>query len=132
MSDAASLYALFQAKYAQNLAKDAKNLAVDIHQEANQAQLNVSNVRTDIERLYLLVEALWTILKTSTGLTDEDFVKIVEQLDLQDGKLDGSNATHTVITQCPNCGKTLLKGHRRCAYCQADVFANAPFRHIGK
>ena len=126
------IIALFRANYAKSVATDAKNLAVDIHQEANQAQLNVAKGRTDIERLYLLVEALWTILKTSTGLTDEDFVKIVEQLDLQDGKLDGSNATHTVITQCPNCGRTLLKGHRRCAYCQTDVFANAPFRHIGK
>ena len=126
------IIALFRANYAKSVATDAKNLAVDIHQEANQAQLNVAKGRTDIERLYLLVEALWAILKPSTGLPDEDLVTIAEAFAPPHGKADGRNATHTVITQCPNCGRTLLKGHRRCAYCQTDVFANAPFRHIGK
>ena len=97
-----------------------------------ESELSAVSLRQDIEKLYLLVETLWSILKEKTGLADEYLLELVKQLDLADGKLDGCNRANADIRKCSNCGKTILKGQSKCAYCGEEAKDVSLFRHNGR
>ena len=98
----------------------------------NESELSAVSMRQDIEKLYMVVEALWCIVKETSGLGDEDLIGLVKQIDLQDGKLDGRNSSNASIRKCPACGKTILKGQSKCTYCGGEFKDESLFRHNGK
>ncbi|HOA96627.1 zinc ribbon domain-containing protein [Acetivibrio saccincola] len=82
--------------------------------------------RDPIERQMIISEAIWELLKEKTGLTDEDLVKKVREIDLRDGVLDGRVKPEPPVA-CPKCNKKMKKGSSTCVYCghiiPADVFS---------
>ncbi|HQA57766.1 MAG TPA: hypothetical protein PK033_07800 [Acetivibrio sp.] len=82
--------------------------------------------RDPIERQMIISEAIWELLKEKTGLTDNDLVRKVREIDLRDGVLDG-RARSGPPKACPKCGKNMDKGSSTCIYCghnvPADVFS---------
>ena len=98
----------------------------------DESELSAVSMRQDIEKLYMLVEALWLIVRETSGLEDEDLVELVKQVDLQDGRLDGRNSANAAVRKCANCGKTILRGKSKCAYCGSELHDDALFRHNGK
>jgi hypothetical protein len=67
-----------------------------------------------IDRLLLVTEALWTLLKEH-GHTDEDLAALIRRLDEADGTADGhrSPAPHT----CASCGSKVAAGLPKCQIC---------------
>lgn len=76
-------------------------------------------IQCDVEKLFMLTEALWTILKEKHGCTDAELVQRVQEIDLRDGKLDGK--VTKVIPDCPKCGRKLMGKRPVCLYCGAEV-----------
>ena len=76
-----------------------------------------------IERQMIISEAIWELLKEKVGLTDEDLVKKVREIDLRDGVLDGRVKPEPPIA-CPKCGKKMKKGSSTCIYCGSNIPAN--------
>ena len=77
----------------------------------------VSDLRVQVDRLQMLCEGMWMLLKGKTGATDADLAKLVEQIDLRDGKLDGRVAPKTGVTSCTSCGRTVSVRTGACLYC---------------
>ena len=98
----------------------------------DESELSAVSMRQDIEKLYMLVEALWLIVKETSGLKDEDLIELLKQIDLQDGKIDGRNSSNATVRKCANCGRTLLRGQSKCAYCCAELHDAVLFRHNGR
>ena len=96
-----------------------------------EVELSAVSMRQDIEKLYMIVEALWSVVKKSANLKDDDLVELVRQVDLQDGKLDGRNAENLAVRTCASCGKVLLQGQTTCAYCGKTLEGGDLFRHNG-
>ena len=88
--------------------------------EAARATTAVQRAEFDIERLLMITEALWTILKEQHGYTDEELQKRVMQIDLRDGKLDGRVAPDAPA-KCPKCDRPLAKKRPRCIYCGTET-----------
>ena len=129
MSDLVSLAVGIAAHRRINTLKSdmrAQKLSVD------ESELSAVSMRQDIEKLYMLVEALWCIVKETSGLGDEDLIGLVKQIDMQDGKLDGRNSANAGILKCSNCGRTILKGQSKCIYCGGEIKDESLFRHNGK
>ena len=99
---------------------------------ADESELSAVSMRQDIEKLYMLVEALWCIVKETSGLVEADLIRLVKQIDIEDGKLDGRNSVNVGILKCSNCGRTILKGQSKCTYCGEGVKDDSLFRHNGK
>jgi hypothetical protein len=76
-------------------------------------------IQCDVEKLFMLTEALWTILKEKHGYTDAELVQRVQEIDLRDGKLDGKVAK--VNPDCPKCSRKLMGKRPVCLYCGAEV-----------
>ncbi len=74
----------------------------------------------DVERLYMITEALWTILKEQHGYTDEELIHRVEDIDLRDGKLDGKVARKP-NPPCKQCNRPIIGRHAVCLYCGAPT-----------
>ena len=74
------------------------------------------NLRGEVEKLHLVVEAMWKLLKMRTGLSDKELVQMMNEVDAADGQLDGKS-TKDDISTCNGCGKVLQKGIPTCMYC---------------
>jgi len=87
---------------------------------AKKAQNYVEKLQSDVERLYMITEALWTFIKDKHGYTDKELYDQVMTVDLKDGSLDGRVAS-TPPRTCMECGRTLHRRHPLCLYCGTPV-----------
>ena len=77
------------------------------------------------EKLGLVCQAMWVLIKEKTGLTDEDLLEMVTELDLKDGKLDGKYTKPPV--DCPNCGAKICRKFNRCLFCGEEYSGGSAF-----
>ena len=88
--------------------------------KAARAEEKVRALSDEIERLLMITEALWEILKEQHGYTDDDLAHKIRDIDLRDGKLD-SRVAPSGVAQCPTCNRTLEKNRSYCIYCGQAV-----------
>ena len=93
--------------------------------QARSVRTDIDFLRTDIERLLMITEALWDILKEKHGYTDEDLANRVVEIDRRDGRVDGRVAQLPPGT-CPRCNRTLERKRAYCLYC-GQAIARDPF-----
>jgi len=79
----------------------------------------------DIERLLMITEALWNLLKKEHGYTDETLTQAITQIDLRDGKIDGRVGRDAPVP-CPFCGKPNSARRPFCIYC-GNAMPVSPF-----
>jgi hypothetical protein len=87
---------------------------------------DITQIQGDIERLYFITEALWRIIKEKHGLQDEEIIRQITVIDMEDGKLDSRKAK-TPPQPCPKCGRTLGRQRNKCLFCGELVAVN-PFQ----
>lgn len=78
-----------------------------------------------LERLSIVSQGVWLLLKEKTGLTEDDLFAKVEDVDLRDGQLDGKVSRET--TTCAACGRVMSRRHNNCLYCGAPRPVDSPF-----
>lgn len=95
--------------------------AIEAKAKANEANTNYLFLKQKVEKLMLITEAMWLILKETTKCTDEELKEKMRQLDLKDDKLE------VKASKCPKCGKILQKNMPSCIYCgtqnEQEVFS---------
>ncbi len=74
----------------------------------------VADVNDRVDRLLLVVEAMWSLLRES-GYDDEDLRAAIEQLDRADGVVDGRRRRRP--RPCPTCDSMVEPGRASCAIC---------------
>lgn len=92
-------------------------------ESAKKAKTDISFAKVEIEKLLMITEALWILMRENHGYTDDDLIEVVREIDMRDGKLDGK-VEKRAPAKCPECGRTLLSRHPRCLYCGATVEKN--------
>ena len=113
-------------EYAQNfIAQVDAQHARDV---ARESAMSSDKARKNTERLYMVVQAMWELLKEKAGLTDADLEAKVQEIDMRDGRLDGQDLTQTVPLTCRQCGRTVLSGQSQCSWCGAQA-EGGPFTH---
>ncbi|MFC1744479.1 hypothetical protein ACFL35_10840 [Candidatus Riflebacteria bacterium] len=87
---------------------------------SRQEQKQIESLQDDVERLLMITEALWAMLKEEHGYEDEKLVEMITEIDLRDGKLDGRVAIDDP-EPCPNCKRKLQRNRNICIYCGTSV-----------
>jgi hypothetical protein len=80
-----------------------------------------------IDRLVLVVQAIWELLQQS-GLTEEQLEAKIKELDLRDGHEDGM-MTRTA-SECRHCGAAVPPGRSTCQFCGSDIGDHDPFAEV--
>ena len=113
-------------EYAQNfIAQVDAQHARDV---ARESAMSSDKTRKNTERLYLVVQAMWELLKEKAGLTDADLDAKIQEIDMRDGRLDGQDSTQTDPLTCRQCGRTILSGQAQCSWCGTQA-EGGPFTH---
>ncbi len=106
-------------------------VARDAGRQASAAASAARKVRSEsealvdrVERLALMTEALWILLRDRFDVQEEELLKIARDLDLSDGKLDGR--VQRAASECPGCRRMVGKRHAKCLYCGTEM-PRAPF-----
>ena len=100
----------------------AKITAGNAAASAQQAKTELGYLKSDIERLLMINEALWIFLKEEHGYSDEDLIKKIAEIDMRDGKLDGRvKPVSKEKSVCKNCGRPVGKRRPTCLYCGAAL-----------
>jgi len=108
-----------RASRAQTAGEAASRTAAEIRSQNESIQF-------DIEKLFMITEALWGILKHHHGYADEELAQMIQDIDLRDGRLDGKVARSSERPTCTQCGRTIIKRQAKCLYCGVPT-ATQPF-----
>ncbi|MEM0967376.1 MAG: hypothetical protein AAGJ81_14610 [Verrucomicrobiota bacterium] len=86
---------------------------------------DIRDLQQRLDKLEIVSEAMWLLLKEKTGLSDEDLIYKVSEVDLEDGKLDGKKKKPSA-RECHKCGRKNHRNHTRCLYC-GELLLSHPF-----
>jgi len=78
-----------------------------------------------IDKLYMITEALWLLLKEKSNLDDENLTELIAAIDMKDGHRDGKVAS-SGPRNCPKCGRVNSRKQMYCIYC-GTFLDNKPF-----
>jgi len=88
------------------------------------AKRGLRHLQDRVDRLTLVNMAMWSLLKDKMGVTEEDLISRMVEIDITDGRADGKVTVG--VRKCGKCGRTLSRRHRKCLYCgAADLRATA-------
>jgi hypothetical protein len=96
----------------------------DTRGSIQEVRTELDELRMRTEKLALVNMALWSLLRDRLGVTDEDLEKRIQEIDLQDGKLDGRAAPGA--SKCVRCSRMVSHRHKRCLYCGAERTVSGP------
>jgi hypothetical protein len=91
------------------------------------ATSKVHDVNDRLDRLVLVVEAMWSLLEES-GHTREQLDERIQMMDRADGTQDGRALRKKL--RCPECGSMVAEGIGRCQICGKTVGEESPFAGI--
>lgn len=80
-----------------------------------------------IDRLVLVVEAMWSLMEDA-GMTEGDLASRIEELDGIDGHVDGKKLTPARI--CPECEAAVGRGSGHCQFCGHELGEASPFSGV--
>ena len=92
---------------------------------AREAKTNVDNLSHDIDRLLMITEALWTLMKKEHGYADEVLTKLIEEIDSRKVIVNGM-VVKDPPRACPKCGKPNPAKRLFCLYCGKPILTH-PF-----
>lgn len=78
----------------------------------------VEDLNERINSLAMIVRAMWALLEEQ-GLTQEQLVAKLDELDLLDGTDDGQ--MRRAALDCPSCDSKVAAGLTKCQFCGAEV-----------
>lgn len=89
-----------------------------------ETQESIKELRHQVDRLSLLNQALWELIRDKAGLTDADLERMASSIDMRDGKEDGKMGGGAVT--CPTCTRVSNAKHYKCMYC-GELFEKPAF-----
>jgi hypothetical protein len=78
----------------------------------------IEDLNERIDQLAMIVRGMWALLEEG-GVTPEQLMAKLEELDLQDGVADGKVTRGPV--DCPSCDSRVAAGLSNCQFCGAEI-----------
>ena len=97
-----------------HLAGDLVSAGISAKQSVLQEE--VRRLRVDVDRLLMITQALWSILKHEHGYDDNTLKALVDKIDAADGRLDGQVSRQGPLV-CRSCGRNNSASKPICMFC---------------
>ncbi len=105
--------------YQQTKIAGAERAAAKAESKADRYADDISNVERQVERLSLVCQAMWELLRDRSELSEGDIEAKILEIDVRDGRLDGKIATQ--IADCPSCSRPTNTTRTSCVMCGAPL-----------
>lgn len=79
----------------------------------------IEELEFSLDRLTLASQALWELVRDRAGITEEELLAKIHEIDLRDGVEDQRITPHP--SKCAGCGRPLSAKKSRCVYCGTNV-----------
>ncbi len=96
--------------------------------KAAEAVSTAHDTEQRLDKLTLIAMAMWSFLSEKTGVTEEQLIERVKQIDLMDGAADGKLKRQ--IAKCSACGRVMSPRHTKCLYCGAEKLQITAFDDV--
>ncbi|MDY6836104.1 MAG: hypothetical protein SVY53_15030 [Chloroflexota bacterium] len=104
--------------------------AISAKGDARKAQTYVKELEGKVDSLTIICRAMWELLREKNGLSEEQLIEKVKEVDLLDGKLDGK--VRLSAKECSSCGRLMSPRHSRCMYCGTDRLNDTAFDSVSQ
>ena len=88
--------------------------------------IEIKQLEHKIDKLYMITEALWLILKEKNCLDDENLTELIAAIDTKDSRRDGKVAS-SGPRNCTKCGRVNSIKQMYCIYC-GTFLDDKPFK----
>ncbi len=102
----------------------AAGMAASAAQFHAQPQSKLLDLTDRLDRMTLVMEAMWSLLHEQ-GFTNDQLIARIEELDAADGAVDGRKITPAA--DCPECGAKVGRGIGHCQFCGYEIDDPSPF-----
>ena len=117
-----SIWDILQQIQIENLKARQVSSESEVERTASRSRSLGAELDDRIERLALVMEAMWELLSERSGVTITDLAARVRQIDARDGHTDGRRGTTSeAIVRCQSCQAVVPVGKAVCQFCGADV-----------
>ena len=89
--------------------KDAQGLA-------QQSSVENQRLRDEVHRLTIIAQAMWELLRTKTGSTDEELKKRITEVEFEKAKAYTSSTL-----KCKNCSRPVSIKSKTCVFCGEKI-----------
>jgi len=79
----------------------------------------IRDLEFSLNRMALVSQAVWELLSSRLGVSENELLARVSEIDLRDGVADGRMTAK--VTNCSDCGRPVNTKRARCIYCGATV-----------
>lgn len=110
---------VFLAGGAYAASQSAEASANQAYGKAQSVAHQVERLEKRVERLSLLCQSMWELLRDQQGFVDEHLVNKVLEVDARDGRVDGK--IQTQISTCPACQAKTNSKRGSCIFCGAPL-----------
>ena len=110
-----SLWDLHQEMSIRNLRADQASNDLADDDRASRTQDRTDRLEDRFERLLLVTEAIWVMARDKLGLTEDDLIRTVVDLDGQDGSVDGHRTR--APRRCTECNAAINREFSKCMFC---------------
>lgn len=99
--------------------RSAQREADGAREKAGDALASTVDLKQRVDVMALANQALFEILKGRLGITEEDVLQRMAEIDRGDGSNDGKMTPRVVA--CGKCGRKVSTARLRCVFCGAAV-----------
>jgi hypothetical protein len=111
--------------YQQGRIREAESTARRAGDKAGDLQSEVRSLADRLDRLTLISQAMWELLRERTNLSSDQIIAKIQEVDLRDGAQDGKMGRK--VFTCKSCGQKVSSSHRKCIYCGEPAIASEIF-----
>lgn len=97
----------------------------DVSANLVRTQDRIGDMQDQIDRLLLITESMWFVLKDKLKLDDAALMAMMKEVDMKDGKLDGKATAKP--EPCVKCGHLVSVRTGVCLYCGTKSERKSPF-----
>ncbi len=95
-----------------------------------QAPVDPGLLQVRFDRLLKVTEALWSLVLEISDLTEEDLMQKVQELQIEEKRLQESGDVKVSVMHCRNCGKVISRKLCKCQYCGEEYLGKTAFETI--
>ena len=107
---------------------DAERSASIAEDTAKQSKEDIRSLQRKIDALALASQAVFELVAERLGITADDVVKRMGEVDQRDGRKDGKMGGAPVA--CRKCGRTTNTLQKSCVYCGSPVVDGLLFQKL--